>query len=156
MAMSDSDRNNGPSTGRNRNGRFASGNPGRPHGARHKATLAAEAILDGEAEELTRKAVERALDGDSMALRLCLERILPPRKERPVTVPLPDVTGPAAAREASAALIAAAATGELALGEAEALVKLLEVHMRLVETAALADRVAALEAAAGATKGSGR
>jgi hypothetical protein len=62
-----------------------SGNPsGRPPGARHKATVAAEALLDGEAEGLTRKALEMALDGDTVALRLCLERILPPRRERPV------------------------------------------------------------------------
>ena len=50
-----------------------SGNPsGRPRGARNKTTLAVEALLDGEAEVLTRKAIERAKDGDSVALRLCL------------------------------------------------------------------------------------
>ena len=50
-------------------------------GARHKATIAAEALLDGEAEALTRKAVEMALSGDGAALRLCLDRIYtaPPR-----------------------------------------------------------------------------
>ena len=53
-----------------------SGNPaGKPKGARNKTTLAVEALLDGEAEALTRKAIERALEGDSVALRLCLERI---------------------------------------------------------------------------------
>src|SRR5215475_9848913 len=61
-----------------------SGNPaGRPKGARNKSTLAAEALLDGEAEALTRKAVEMALGGDTVALRLCLERLVPPRKDRP-------------------------------------------------------------------------
>jgi hypothetical protein len=49
-----------------------SGNPsGRPHGSRNKATLALEALLDGEGEAITRK----ALEGDTAALRLCLERI---------------------------------------------------------------------------------
>jgi hypothetical protein len=38
--------------------------------------------LDGEAEALTRKAIERALEGDTTALRLCLDRLLPPRKDR--------------------------------------------------------------------------
>ena len=56
-----------------------SGNPlGRPKGARNRATIAAEALLDGEAEALTRKAIELALDGDTTALRLCLERLMPP------------------------------------------------------------------------------
>ena len=50
-----------------------SGNPnGRPKGARNKATIAAEALLDGDAEAITRKIVEKALDGDMIALRLCL------------------------------------------------------------------------------------
>jgi len=58
-------------------------------GARHKATVAAEALLDGEAEALTRKAVEMALAGDGAALRLCLDRIIPPRRERPVRFNMP-------------------------------------------------------------------
>ena len=67
-----------------------SGNPrGRPVGARHKATLAAEALLDGEAEALTRKAIEAALDGDSVAMRLCLESIFPVRRSRPVQFAIP-------------------------------------------------------------------
>jgi Family of unknown function (DUF5681) len=51
-----------------------SGNPaGKPPGARHRASMAAEALLDGEVQALTRKAIERALEGDGVALRLCLE-----------------------------------------------------------------------------------
>lgn len=43
--------------------RGKSGNPaGRPRGARNRATLAAEALLEGEAEALTRKAIELAVD----------------------------------------------------------------------------------------------
>ena len=73
--------------GRFRKGR--SGNPkGRPAGARNKATQTAELLLDGEAEALTRRAVELALAGDGMALRLCLERIIPPRRGRPVQLGL--------------------------------------------------------------------
>jgi hypothetical protein len=70
-----------PTTGRWLPG--AVNNPaGRPKGARHRSTLAAEALLDGEAEALTRKAIEKAKEGDSVALRLCLERILPARTRR--------------------------------------------------------------------------
>ena len=43
-----------------------------------------EALLDNESDGLTRKAIELAKNGDLQALRLCLERILPPRKDRPV------------------------------------------------------------------------
>src|SRR5215472_5185933 len=78
--MTEDTRNNGSETGRDEGGRFQPGNPGRPKGARHKATLAAEALLDGEAEGLTRKCVEAALGGDMAALRICMDRILPPAK----------------------------------------------------------------------------
>ena len=81
--------------------RGESGNPaGRPIGARHKATIVAEALLDGEAEGLTRKVLEMALAGDTVALRLCLERILPPRRERPVRFRLPALQTPADAAAA--------------------------------------------------------
>lgn len=64
-----------------------SGNPsGKPKGRRHKATMAAQTLLDGEAQKLTRKAVDLALAGDTVALRLCLERIIPPCKDRPVSL----------------------------------------------------------------------
>lgn len=57
-------------TGKTRGRPFKKGNPGRPKGARNKVTLAVEALLDGEAEDLTRKAVELAQEGNTTALRL--------------------------------------------------------------------------------------
>ncbi|MGC2077599.1 MAG: DUF5681 domain-containing protein [Xanthobacteraceae bacterium] len=85
---------NPENTGRDQAGRWrkgASGNKaGKPPGARHKVTLAAETLLDSEAETLSRKAIELALTGDVSALRLCLDRILPPRKDRPVRFNLPN------------------------------------------------------------------
>ena len=129
-----------------RGGRFAAGNPGKPKGARHRVTRAAEELLDGEAEALTRKAIELAKDGDPMALRLCLERILPPRKERPVDIVLPVLTGPKDAVTVSAALLAAVAAGEIAPGEASVVGRLVELHLRAVEAHDLEARLAALEA----------
>jgi|SRR3954449_9688629 hypothetical protein len=54
-------------TGQQQDTRFRpgqSGNPrGRPQGSRHKTTLAIDALLDGDAEKLTRKAIEMAMAG---------------------------------------------------------------------------------------------
>src|SRR5829696_9046048 len=96
-----------------RGGRFKPGNPGRPKGARHKTTLAIEALLDGEAEVLTRKAIELAKAGDLVALRLCLDRICPPRRERPVSFALPELSTAADAKLAASGLVKAVADGEL-------------------------------------------
>jgi hypothetical protein len=83
-----------------------SGNPaGRPKGSRNKTTLAVEALLDREAEDLTRKAIELAKGGDLVALRLCLDRICPPRKESPVSFVLPPLNTAADAKQASAAIL---------------------------------------------------
>jgi hypothetical protein len=69
-----------------------SGNPkGRPKGSRNRVSVACDELLDGEAEKLTRKAIEMALGGDNTAMRLCLERICPPRKERPINLSLPNL-----------------------------------------------------------------
>ena len=67
--MTHPDRNNGADTATRpaRPGTFRAGNPGRPPGARNKATLAALALLEGEAEAITRRAIELAKAGDPTA-----------------------------------------------------------------------------------------
>ncbi len=72
-----------------RMGGFAAGNVGKPRGTRHKATQAVLALLEGEGEALTRTTVEMALAGDTVALRLCLERLAPPRRDAPVVFTCP-------------------------------------------------------------------
>jgi hypothetical protein len=137
-------------TGGNQGGRFSkgrSGNPrGKPKGARHRTTLAAEALLDGEAEALTRKAIEMALSGDGTAMRLCLDRILPPRRERPVTFRLPRLEGAENAVGAMAAITSAVATGEITPGEAAELSKLVEAYLKAVEASEFDQRLRAIEA----------
>jgi hypothetical protein len=90
-------------------------------------------LLDGEAEALTRKAIERALAGDSIALRLCLDRILPPRRERPTIFALPELRSAADAGAAMAAILAAVASGNTCLAEASELAKLVDGFIRVTE-----------------------
>jgi hypothetical protein len=123
-----------------------SGNPvGRPKGARNRATIAAEQLLDGEADALTRKAIELAKQGDATALRLCLERILPARKDRPVPFDLPRIETVADSVMAAAAIATAVAEGELTPMEAAELSKVVDGYTRAVETADLAARIVRLE-----------
>jgi len=139
-------RNNASKTpGRGTGRPFAKGNSGRPKGARHKATVVAEMLLDGEAEALTRKAVEMALAGDSTAMRLCLDRILPPRRERPVSFKLPRLHAPGDAAEAMAALIGAVAAAEITPGEAAELAKLVEAFVRALEASEFDQRLRSIE-----------
>lgn len=132
---------------RNTRGRpFEPGNPGKPKGARHRTTLAIEALLEGDHEKLTRKAIDLALEGDTTALRLCLERLAPARKDAPVRVDLPHVESAADTVAASAALLAAVGAGEITPDEAGRVMALLSAHRTIIETNELAERIAALEA----------
>lgn len=135
-------------SGRNTDGTFGPGNPGKPKGARHRATQAALALLEGEAEALTRKAVETALAGDTAALRLCLERITPPRKDAPVIFALPQMETGADAAKAAGAVLASVSDGDLTPSEAVQIMGLIETFRKTLETSELEARVVALEGAA--------
>ncbi|MBI1182115.1 MAG: hypothetical protein GC201_16345 [Alphaproteobacteria bacterium] len=139
-------RNNGSKTvARRSDGRFAPGNPGRPKGSRHKITLAVERLLDGQAKALTQKAIDLALGGDMQALRLCLERLLPPRKDRTVEIALPAISDAEDHPRALAAVLAAVAAGQLTPAEAQQFGAVLEMHRKALETADLEARIRALE-----------
>jgi uncharacterized protein DUF5681 len=136
---------------RDANGRFRkgqSGNPkGRRTGVRNKATEAAEQFLDGEAEALARRAVELALEGEASALRLCLERIIPPRRARPVKLDLPSVRGAADLAATMAAITTAAGKGMITPGDAAELARVVEIFVRAVETSDFERRLRELEEA---------
>jgi hypothetical protein len=131
--------------GRKTDGTFIKGNPGRPKGSRHKTTLAIQALLDGEGEALTRKAVEMALAGDGTALRLCLERIAPARKDAPVAFDMPRMKTTRDAVKAAGAVIDAVAAGELTPSEGAHIMALVDTFRRTLETTELEARVMALE-----------
>jgi Family of unknown function (DUF5681) len=123
-----------------------SGNPsGKPKGARNKTTVAMEKLLDGDASAITKKAIELAKNGDLTALRLCLERIISPRKDRPVNFDMPEIKTPSDALVVATAIMRAVAAGELTPSEAAELSKTIDSFARIAETADLAERVKRLE-----------
>jgi Family of unknown function (DUF5681) len=134
-----------------------SGNPrGRPAGSRNKATTAAALLLDGQSEALTGKAVELALAGDPTALRLCLDRILPPCRERAIKFDLPSIESAADIAAAMKAVTAALAGGIITPGEAETIARLVDTFIRAIETSDFERRLKAIEqsdAAAAAGEG---
>lgn len=128
---------------------FEVGNPGRPRGARHRTTIAIETLLEGQHEALTQKAIEMALGGDITALKLCLDRLAPPRRDCPVKIDLPAVGSAADTMAASTATIDALAEGTITPAEAGAIMAVLTAHLKFVETLELEQRLQALESRAG-------
>ena len=124
-----------------------SGNPaGKPKGTRNKATIAVEQLLEGDAEALTRKVIEKAKEGDLMALRLCLDRIAPVKKDTPVVFDLPVLGTASDAAMAASAILEAVAGGDLTPGEGTAVAGLVETFRRTLETEEIESRIKALEA----------
>jgi len=131
-------------SGRFQRGR--SGNPnGRPKGSRNRTTLACEALLEEEAGALTRKAIQLAKDGDTIALRLCLDRIYPARKDRPVKFALPPINSPRDAADIAVAVAKAVAAGEITPNEASEFAKVIDTYVKAFHTAELDERVARME-----------
>ena len=137
--------------GRKSDGTFAAGNAlgGKTKGARHKATKAVEVLLDGQVEQLTQKAVDAALGGDMTAMRLCLERICPPKKDSPVQFAMPAMASAHEAADALSGILDAVAQGEITADEASRVASIVEVFRKTLETTELEARLSALEQAKG-------
>jgi Family of unknown function (DUF5681) len=123
-----------------------SGNPaGKTKGTRHRATILAEQLLDGEVEAMVRMVIERAKQGDMIALRLCLDRIIPVRRDRPVCFPMPVLSSAEDASKAMAAITAAVAHGELTPAEASELSCVVEAFVTAIEATEIERRLRVLE-----------
>lgn len=80
-----------------------------------------------------------------MALRLCLDRIAPPRKDMPVSFALPKMTSAKDAAGAAGAVLQAVSVGDLTPNEAAQIMGLVDSLRRTLELTELEARVAALE-----------
>jgi hypothetical protein len=133
-------------TGRAQNGRFSTGNPGRPKGTRHAALVTLDAIGTEGAERVLRKVQEMAEAGDMRAAELLLKRLWPERKGRPVEMELPALNTADDLPRAMAAVAAEMAAGNLSPEEAAQVSVVIEAQRRALETQDLAARIAAIEA----------
>ena len=136
--------------GRTPKGRFAKGfaqNPtGRKAGSRNKATQAALSLMEGQLEQITQTLIDAALDGDMTAIRLILERLVPPCKEKALPqIHLPAVTDAQSLPKLTAAILGAVADGRITPGEGQSLAALANTHAKNLELAELEQRIAALE-----------
>lgn len=158
----DGDENRKEQTRRGPGGRFqrgSSGNPrGRPAGSRNKVTALCAELLAGDAEAIMARLVRAAKKGEPIALKLCVERLVPVRavRDRFVDgVELVEVKKAHDLVDAAAAVIAAVAASRMTISEGRDFMALLEQQRKLLETSDLAVRIEALESGAIADKPAG-
>ena len=131
--------------GRNTVGQFTGGNSGKPKGSRNKATIAIESLLEGQAEALTQTAISKALDGDSMALRLCMDRIAPLPKDNTISFTLPHMENAHDATKAAGSVLKAVSIGEITPIEGSRVMGLIDSFRRTLELTVIEQRIQALE-----------
>jgi Family of unknown function (DUF5681) len=123
-----------------------SGNPaGMPKGTRHRATQLVEKLMEDDAEDIVRAVVNAAKAGDPTAMRLCIERLAPVRKGRPVAFDLPQIETAADVTGALGTIAGAMAAGELTPDEAGAVAGVIEAKRRAIETVEHEERLRKLE-----------
>lgn len=124
---------------------FEPGNPGKPRGARSRATMLAEKLMQDDAEAVVNAVINAAKGGDMVAARLVLERLVPVRKGRPVEIALPPVETPADILTALSAVVASMAAGDITPEEAVTVAAVLEGQRKAIETTNIEARLSALE-----------
>jgi len=132
------------------NGHFPkgkSGNPsGRPIGSRNKSSLLVEQLFEDEAEQLTRKAIDLAKQGNPVAMRLCMERILAAaQRARFLSLDLEPAQSAADLPQAFQSIFAAVANGSITPGEGESLANIARNQAQMTELVELERRIQELE-----------
>ena len=120
-----------------------SGNPnGKPKGAKDKRTEL-RGLLQPHAKELVNKVVEKALEGDTTALRLCLDRLIPPYRAGNISVVLDEIEG--TLTEKGEKIISAMGSGQITPSDASSMLTALAAQSRIIEIDNLDQRVKTLE-----------
>lgn len=120
-----------------------SGNPnGRPKGSKDKRT-ALRALLEPHAEDLVKQVVDRAKKGDMTALRLCLDRLIPPYRAQNTSVELPALEG--ALVDQGQQIISAMGRGEITPSDASSMLQALGAQARIREADEMVERLERLE-----------
>ncbi len=123
-----------------------SGNPrGRPKGARGKATILAQTILDNGIGDICNRLIVEAKNGNMQAIKIVIDRVLPVRKELPIAIDLPQIKAPSDLLEAIDIVTRAIGEGKISPSEGEALTKIIETNMKVLELHDLEVRLNTLE-----------
>lgn len=118
-----------------------SGNPaGRPKGIKDRRVALREKLLP-HADQLIEMVTTFAKSGDMAAMKIVMDRIIPPLKEEPIHVTIPKIESAVDCRQAQAAVVNAVAAGDMLPSEGQAISSLIEAQRRAFETTELAQQM---------------
>lgn len=130
-------------------GKFQKGRSGNPHGkakgTRNRATLAAEQLLQSDLDNICRRLIEEALTGNMQAIKLVLDRVLPPKKDRVIDVRLPKLQTADDAMNAMSIIFDAVGSGNITPSEGEAMSRVIDAFVKTIQEHEIEKRVSLLE-----------
>jgi hypothetical protein len=118
---------------------------GRPRGSRNRVARVCQDTLDGHAENLMKKCVVLAYQGNTTAMRLCMERLMPARRQRTLQFRLPPIKTITDVAVASESVVSGVARGQLTPAEGQAFSAMLDDRRRVIEIQDQEPRIRALE-----------
>jgi hypothetical protein len=125
-----------PPIGRDAIGRFTTGNPGKPRGARSKVAAEIDKMLE-DAAPAAFKIIEYAASSHNVAAAMYIvDRVAPPRKGRPISLEnFPTIESASDFVPALAAVASSVANGDLSVDEAASVAKVLREFLDVIESA---------------------
>lgn len=118
-----------------------SGNPsGRPKGVKDRRVALREKLLP-HADQLIEMVTTFAKSGDMAAMKIVMDRIIPPLKEEPIHVRIPKIESAADCTQAQAYVVNAVSAGDMLPSEGQAMSNLIEAQRRAYETTELAQQM---------------
>jgi hypothetical protein len=126
---------------------FEPGNGGRRPGQRNRATLLIESLIEGEAEQLGRRLIAMALQGEPVAMKIIMDRLVPRRSGRPTPFKLPLIETVSDTPRATSAILRAVAEGKLTSEEGAAVMRIVEGHTNALNLVEVVQRLTASLAA---------
>lgn len=104
-----------------------------------------ERLLESAGQEICAAVIEGAKGGDMQAAKIVLDRLLPPRKDRPIEIDLPKMERSADLASAIGYIVNAVGSGQISPLEGEALARIIDIHTKALELTEFEIRLAALE-----------
>lgn len=118
-----------------------SGNPaGRPKGIKDRRVALREKLLP-HADQLIEMVTTFAKSGDMAAMKIIMDRLIPPLKEEPIHVEISKIENAVDCTQAQAAVVNAVAAGDMLPSEGQAISNLIEAQRRAFETTELAQQM---------------
>ena len=117
---------------------------GRPPGSRNKRTALME-LMEEHGEAMVKKCQLLALNGDPTALRLCMERLVPPCRASNHQFRLPPMKTVAELMKALPVVAQEVARGRLSAQDGEVISRMIERQRQAIESEEFEKRLRALE-----------